>query len=194
MNAVIFDCETNGKAKDFRSVMQDLDNWPRVTQLAWQKINIQSGHVLNEYQSIISPDGWTVPTEKFFIDNNMSTERCIAEGKPITEVLDIFVADLKDSDYIVAHNMGFDYNTVGAEMIRHKKSTGKKLKQVCTMQSSTDYCQLPGPYGFKWPRLEELHKHLFGEDMENAHDALADVAACTKCFLRLIELGIITVE
>ena len=35
------------------------------------------------------------------------------------------------------------------------------------MQSSTNYCKLPGPYGYKWPKLSELHIKLFWVDFEN---------------------------
>ena len=57
------------------------------------------------------------------------------------------------------------------------------------MKSTTDFCQLPGPYGYKWPRLEELYQKLFGEDFENRHQALADVRACAKCYFELRRLG-----
>ena len=62
------------------------------------------------------------------------------------------------------------------------------------MMKSTSYCKLPGKNGkgFKWPKLEELYQVLFGKQMENAHDALADVMACKECFFELIKLGIIT--
>ena len=33
---------------------------------------------------------------------------------------------------------------------------------LCTMKTTTDLLRLPGPYGFKWPKLDELHAFLFG--------------------------------
>ena len=53
------------------------------------------------------------------------------------------------------------------------------------MLSATDYCQLPGRYGFKWPTLQELHSTLFNESFDGAHDALSDVRACARCFFEL---------
>ena len=50
------------------------------------------------------------------------------------------------------------------------------------MQASTNYCRLPGPYGYKWPKLSELHIKLFGEDFDEAHNASADINATEKCF------------
>ena len=53
------------------------------------------------------------------------------------------------------------------------------------MKSSVDYCQLPGRYGFKWPKLEELYDKCFSEKLENAHDALVDVKATYRIFQKL---------
>ena len=62
------------------------------------------------------------------------------------------------------------------------------------MQSSTDYCRLSGPYGYKWPKLSELHIKLFGEDFDEAHDASVDIEATMNCFFELKRLGVITDE
>ncbi|MGB5134457.1 MAG: hypothetical protein WBN89_04710 [Prochlorococcaceae cyanobacterium] len=55
----------------------------------------------------------------------------------------------------------------------------------------TALCQLPGRYGYKWPRLNELHRHLFGRGMGAAHNALVDVQACARCFFELQRRGVI---
>jgi hypothetical protein len=60
------------------------------------------------------------------------------------------------------------------------------LPTFCTMLSSVEVCRLPGRYGdYKWPRLAELHQHLFGADFAGAHDAAADVMACLRCYFAL---------
>ena len=38
-----------------------------------------------------------------------------------------------------------------------------QLKRLCTMKASTYFCNIPGPYGPKWPKLEELYEILFGK-------------------------------
>jgi len=190
---LFFDTETNGKPKYYGAKMTDLHNWPRVAQLGWQIYN-DAGELLREADYLIYPDGWTIPNEKFFIDNGMSTERNIKEGHPISVVLGVFLLDMQECDYLVAHNMGFDYNVLGAEMIRAKKSSAKKLPRICTMEATTNFCQLPGPRGFKWPKLEELHGILFNEAFDNAHDAMGDVRATARCFFKCVELGVIKLQ
>jgi DNA polymerase III epsilon subunit-like protein len=61
------------------------------------------------------------------------------------------------------------------------------------MEASTALCQLPGRYGYKWPKLDELHRHLFGRGMGAAHNALVDVEACARCFFELQRRGVISV-
>lgn len=190
---LFLDSETNGKIKDMSRPMTDVDNFPRVTQLAWQLYD--KDHLLIiEQQEMILPDGWEIPNEKFFIDNNMSTERCRETGLPIQKVLARFLLDLNRCEYMVAHNFAFDYPIIGAEMIRAGMRAEKKLKGICTMKSTTDFCKLPSNYGkggFKWPKLEELHKILFDAEMENAHDALYDVSITAKCFFECLKRNII---
>ncbi len=55
------------------------------------------------------------------------------------------------------------------------------------------YCQIPGPYGFKWPTLEQLHEKLFKTRLREMHEAEADVSTCAKCFFELQRLRIVTV-
>ena len=59
------------------------------------------------------------------------------------------------------------------------------------MKASTDYCKLPGNYGYKWPKLSELHFKLFDDEFREAHNATVDIAACAKCFWELKRRGII---
>ena len=42
---------------------------------------------------------------------------------------------------------------------------------------STDFCAIQGPYGYKWPKLSELHFKLFRTHFEEAHNAAVDIAA-----------------
>jgi DNA polymerase III epsilon subunit-like protein len=59
------------------------------------------------------------------------------------------------------------------------------------MQESTAFCKIPGPYGYKWPKLMELHQKLFNEGFDGAHDAMNDVLACGRSFFELQRLGVI---
>ena len=80
---------------------------------------------------------------------------------------------------------------MGAELLRNGLENSLYEKEhICTMNASTDFCKIPGPYGYKWPKLEELYKILFDESF-NAHNALDDIRATTRCFWKLSSLNVI---
>lgn len=185
---LVFDTETNGKALSFNAPATDLDNWPRVTQLGWQLYD-KDEKLVNEQSLFIKPDGWVIPKEKFFIDNNMSTERCEEFGIPLATAISMFLEDAKKADYLIAHNMSFDSKVIGAEFIRLNVKPEKELIQLCTMKESTNVCKIPSFRGYKWPTLTELHHHLFGEYFKGAHDALDDVKACAKSLFEMKKNG-----
>jgi len=180
-----FDTETNGKPLSWKASIKDLDNWPRITQLAWLVAD-DSGQTISEQSYVIKPDGWTVPKEKFFIEHNISTERCEAEGVSIKFALIKFLTDVLGSRCMIAHNIAFDYNVVGSEMIRAGLSVNRKTPKFCTMEESTNLLKLPGRFGeYKWPKLEELYRWCFKKEFEGAHDAMYDVRATKESFFHL---------
>jgi DNA polymerase III epsilon subunit-like protein len=94
------------------------------------------------------------------------------------------------SKALVAHNMSYDFNVVGSEFLRFELKSKNKPKKFCTKEIGTNFCKIKGKYGkYKWPTLTELHEKLFNEGFEGAHDALADVEACGRCFFELKKLG-----
>lgn len=202
MNFLFLDTETVGKAKDFKAPMTDLDNWPRILQLGWLLTDDEGNHI-NEKEYLIVPDLWEVPKEPFWIEHGFSTEKCKAEGIPLRQALVEFIADLAQSEYLISHNMNFDKNVVGAEMLRYEMR-GKKVTKICTMESSIEFCKLPFPgqrewYGkvtktYKWPKLDELHVALFGRSMEGGHHAGEDVRALKNCFFELVKIGVISLQ
>ncbi|RLD68508.1 MAG: 3'-5' exonuclease [Bacteroidetes bacterium] len=189
---LLFDTETTGLPKNYKAPVTDTDNWPRMVQIAWLTFD-NDGKKIDSKDYIIKPVGYTIPTEASNL-HGITTERAMEEGEDLDKVLSIFAEAIAKTDYLVAHNISFDEKIVGAEFVRKKfKTKWFSKKQICTMQASTDYCELPGKYGYKWPNLMELHKKLFGHGFEEAHNAAADINATAKCFWKLKELGVISV-
>ena len=187
---LFFDTETTGLPKNWKAPLSDVANWPRLVQIAWLVYN-ESGDKLDSKNYIIKPEGFLIPTESSKI-HGITTEQALAEGDDLTYVLALFSDYINKASKLVAHNMKFDEKIVGAEFIRKNIKNKLFLKErICTMISSRDFCELPGSYGLKWPTLSELHKKLFGEDFENAHDAFSDITATARCFWKLKELEII---
>ena len=191
MIQLFFDTETTGLPKNYKAPYTDTENWPRAVQIAW--ILYKDGSEFSSSDCIIKPEGFLIPKESSDV-HGFTDEIADQTGLPLKSVLKKFNADVDMSDSIVAHNINFDRNIYGSELIR-LNAVGAAAKfmakpMLCTMESSTEYMKLPGKYGYKWPRLEELHKHLFDEDFDGAHNALNDIRATARCYFELKRRGI----
>lgn len=189
---LIFDTETTGLPKNWNAPLEDLDNWPRLVQIAWQ-VHDKHGNLTSAQNFIIKPDGFTVPFNAEKI-HGISTQRAIDEGHDLTEVLDIFTQDLEKAEVTIGHNIEFDNNIVGAEYLRCEKENFVGAKEsIDTKNVSTEFCAIPGGRGgkFKWPTLTELHQKLFGVPFADAHDAAYDVDATARCFFGLLTAGVV---
>lgn len=187
---LFFDTETTGLPRNWKAPVTDLNNWPRMVQVAWIFCD-DSGKRIHTKTYIIKPENFTIPREASNV-HGITTERAISEGKDLKTVLQEFNGLVDQSSFIIAHNISFDEKIVGAEFLR--KSVGSdfyKKRKLCTMQTSTSYCRIPGNYGYKWPTLSELHTTLFGTNFVGAHDAYADIDATEKCFWEMKKRGII---
>lgn len=191
---LVFDTETNGLPRDWKAPVEDLDNWPRIIQLAWQQFTPE-GKKIAEHNYLIRPNGFEL-TKSAQEVNKITQEMLEKDGVSIEHALKMLQTSLEITTKIVAHNISFDKKVVKAEFIRagNKEVLDKmhEIEKICTMFSSVKFCDIPGPYGKKWPKLEELHKKLFNEEIKDAHDALADVSATAKCFFELVKRGIIS--
>ena len=192
---LIFDTETTGLPKNFNAPLTDFDNWPRLVQLAWQ-IHDYNGKFHSSASFIIKPEGFNIPYNAEKI-HGISTKRANKEGRKLNDVLQDFIQAINLVDFVVGHNISFDKNIVGCELLRNQIQDCIQAKDsIDTKEDATNFCKIPGGRGgkFKWPNLTELHEKLFNEPFDDAHDATADVAATARCFLELIRIEIIPFE
>lgn len=187
---LFFDTETNGLPKKMNAPAFDVNNWPRIIQLAFV-VMTDEGQEVFSFCNLIKPEGWEIPKQEFWIKHGYSTEKNAAEGVPVREALQKMVESINSCHTIVAHNIAFDFPIVAAEMIRAGLKADRKPEKLCTMKTTTDLVKLPSPrgFGFKWPKLQELHHYLFNMGFDGAHDALEDVRATSRCYFELVKRG-----
>jgi DNA polymerase III subunit epsilon len=187
---LFFDTETTGVPRNYKAPVTDVNNWPRLVQIAWVVAD-EHGNEMASVEYIIKPDGFTIPKEAEKI-HGISTEQALASGVDLILVLSEVAAAIAQASLIIAHNIAFDEKILGAEFLRAGQDNVLNSKQrLCTMQASTNYCKISGPYGYKWPTLEELHKKLFKTSVVGAHHALVDVQACARCYFELKQRQVI---
>ncbi|WP_372754798.1 DNA polymerase III subunit alpha [Labilibaculum sp.] len=185
---LIFDTETTGLPKKWKAPLSDFDNWPRMVQLAWQCHDIE-GNFLFAKNHVITPEGYTIPEDVVAV-HGISTEIALEKGISLQEALLDFMEDVKKSKYIIGHNVSFDINIVGCELLRCEMDEQILLASTAldTMTGSKEYCDLKRKGQLKNPTLTELHMKLFGVPFAEAHNAAADVEATSRCFLELIRV------
>jgi DNA polymerase III epsilon subunit-like protein len=193
MFKLFFDTETTGLPKSRDARNHDVDNWPRLVQLSWLLVG-QDGCVVRN--RLVIPWGFEIPAEATKV-HGVTNAMAAEEGISIKEAMMEFMVAAEMADLLIGHGVYFDKSVVGAELIRMDMEAAyeifKGVKRFDTMQKSTKICKLPhanGRKGYKWPKLQELHKHLFGVEFEDAHDAYADVQATVRCYDALVEQGV----
>ena len=189
---LFFDTETTGLPRNWSAPVSDLNNWPRLVQLAFEVY--ENGVKTKSEDYIIAPEGFFIPIETSNI-HGITTERAMKEGLPLWSVLKEFKSLVEKADFLVAHNMSFDEKIIGAEFLRCNFSDILATKKkICTKDESVDFCAIPGvngKIGYKWPKLSELHLKLFNTEFADSHNASADIDATAKCFWELKKRGVI---
>ena len=185
---LVFDTETTGLPQNWNAPLSDSENWPRCVQIAWQ-LHAPNGRMISHNDFIITADGFDIPFESEKV-HGISTALAKRDGTEIKTVVESFLAVVDQADFLVGHNLKFDLNIMGAELLRLGKENTlaeKAILDTCTEDTAL-LCELPGGRGgkFKLPTLNELYDFLFQDSFEEAHNATADVEATARVFVELI--------
>ena len=163
----------------------------RIVSICWALYDSDGDELTTEHH-IIYPDGFTIPPGAAAI-HGITTDIARRRGVTLEDVLIQLRDDIEHHwpKLYVGHNVSFDRPIVLNEYQRVAEEENlSTLPIFCTMKSTTNICRLPSNRGgYKWPKLEELHRHLFGRPHASAHDAKGDVSATAKCFFELRRLG-----
>jgi DNA polymerase III epsilon subunit-like protein len=190
---LIYDTETTGLPINYGAHVHEVDNWPRLVQLAFVVVN-DEWEMLTSHNYIVKPKGFEIPDEAAKI-HGITQELAEEEGVNILFPLRELAMCQEICDVQVGHNVNFDRKVLGAEYIRNDMEGAYDyakdlLPRICTMFKSTKLCGLKNSRGgAKWPTLQELHNHLFDEDFDDAHNAGSDVMATLACYKKLVGMG-----
>lgn len=112
------------------------------------------------------------------------TKNISDNGYYISEIIDIFLEDVKKCDVLVGHNLQFDMNMIEIELSRLGLEDEIDMlyskKYFDTMREGKKYLN-----DKKFPKLQYLYTTLFKKNFENAHNALFDVKATLRCYLKI---------
>lgn len=196
MKTLVIDIETTGLPQKGHEYNTHFLQYPNIVTLAYK---VNDGET-KEY--IVNQEGRMLTSDNTAI-HGITTEMANASPHYIVPVLAELIA-LEVPDRVIGHNIYFDSSIIKAQVLRlvHYKKMSReeftlletllhKDRRIDTMKSTIKFCDLPGPRGPKWPKLTELHLKLFGENPTKSHSSSADVDTTYKCYVKLLELGVI---
>jgi len=193
MKAFIFDTETTWlPARD-----ETLDKQPYTIQFAgvlWEITKEEWFKEIERVNQLIKPN-ILIPFASSQV--HWIYDKDVKDSPSFLDIVDDKILKyLNTADMIVWHNVSFDENMINIDLERvWRKWDYSPANVICTMKSSTEFCKLRGRWlSFKPPRLNELHKHLFGSFFDWAHDAMVDVEATVKCFEALVMKWVIEIK
>jgi DNA polymerase III epsilon subunit-like protein len=209
MKILVFDTETTGKIDKYAD-LSETEKQPYIVQFSSVMYDTDKNDVFIYDDIIKIPQHIVIPQECIQI-HGITQEKCQSDGNLLYDVLRNFHVKVKQADYIIGHNLEFDVKMLIVELYRLKEESGhdeaydqmidyfEKGKQFnskcfCTMKNTVDICKLENPNsspnnkkkGYKYPKLSELHKHLFSYEPKNLHNSLFDVIITLRCFYKLI--------
>lgn len=189
---LFFDLETTGlpETKSFNSYYNykhsEKYKNSRIVQISWIIAN-NKGKILTEHDYIIKPDGFIISDEASKI-HGITTKKAIEQGIELVKIFEYFEKDVKNVTSMVAHNLNFDKNVLYAELYKYGYiNLIKKLDTImhlCTGEISKPLLKLPAFYSgeYKMPKLTELYKWCFNQEMTNAHNSKYDTINMKNCF------------
>lgn len=185
---LVFDTETTG------IIPTTGTDYPFIIQLSYALYDTDANKMIETFDAYVSAPESVIITP--FITNLTGIDRALLKekGQDITEVLTKFRRAYDMADVIVGHNIDFDIKMVLLESDLHMPSFSEMIKSrtkkiYCTMQHGKAICKIPGinarGYYLKYPKLIELHEFLFGTVPAGLHNAMVDVFACLRCYMKL---------
>ena len=194
MTILFFDLETTGLLPNIDVNYRNLDKFIncRMVSIAWY-IYDNSENLIKSKYTVIKPMDFNIDNNSKATKINKITNIIATNGSNINNVWNELANDLVNVDLLVAHNLHFDITVLSSELVRSgREDILTKLcntDKYCTMINSTNICKIPFAYGkgYKYPKLQELHKYLFNYNFINDHNASSDAEATAKCYFKLKE-------
>lgn len=204
MNPFLFyDSETTG-LPDFKAP-SEAPQQPHIVQLAACLVDMDTRQTISSMDVIIRPDGWTIPDDIAAI-HGIATDHALAVGIPESMAVGMFMALWAGPGRTrVAHNEQFDARILRIALKRFFDKPDEVLPlsaewksgpAECTARLATPICALPPSekmaakkmFRNKTPNLGEAYRHFTGQEIENAHTAMADVQACMTVYFAIQDM------
>ena len=196
MKVLVVDTETTGlPEKGNPSIFSQKEKWPHIIQLSYLLYDTDMNKIISCVDEIIKLDYHIPITSESIKIHGINRTTSHRKGINIHKALLGFYEAFEACDIVVGHNISFDKRMIMVETNRiHNYQVLSRYwrtkKEYCTMKNSVDLCKiettnLSGKKYNKYPKLSELHKHLFKTIPNGLHDSMADVLICLRAYIMM---------
>jgi DNA polymerase-3 subunit epsilon len=136
------------------------------------------GNILDEYSSIIKPDGWSI-SEGAYKVHGFTDDHCAEHGFDMKDVIQVYLGYVASATSVVAHGIHFDKQIMDIECA-YQGLENPRRSWFCTMVANKHL------NNGKYASLAKCYEHYCGEPMpEGAHDAVVDAHALRKIYFAM---------
>lgn len=214
MRIMVFDTETSGLPERNSSIYEH-DKYPYILQLSYVIYDTSDNRICVIKDDYVKIDNYVKISPMSQEVHGISREKCLAEGKPIQQLLMEFNNYLKSVELVIGHNISFDKKMIFVECGRNNIQQqftwfrgNRKIQrpEYCTMKNTVEFCAIeslrkrkkeeiesiesikPKKIHYKYPKLHELHYKLFGIHVNPnmLHNSRVDVLVTLKCYMKYV--------
>ncbi|MBL4765065.1 MAG: 3'-5' exonuclease [Colwellia sp.] len=184
MNTLLLGYDTETTGLPVWKEPSDSINQPHLVQLGAVLVDAITQKVVASMDVIIKPEGWIIPDEVSAI-HDITTEKALDVGIPEKLALEMFLA-LRGNFERVAFNKTFDQRMIRIAAKRYLDEAAQdkwaiKEDHHCAMQMARK------DIGGKQPKLVDAYRHYTGNELVDAHSAMADTKACMDVYFGVLK-------
>lgn len=177
---LFFDTIAINKPKRYDAKASELENWSHICFLNWLTTD-DDGNYINSKSDYIIPEKWKVPSDDFFLKNDITDAKCKIYGIGIKLALSNIVEQINNCNTLVAYRMDLNSKLLGAEMIRNSMKAINKPEKYCLLENNMDSVKSTIDNFTFFPTIEEIYKKHFKREMQSKRitkNYLMDIANC----------------
>ena len=168
MRIMVFDTETTGLPERNTSIYEHA-KYPYILQLSYAIYDTSDNRVCVIKDDYVKIDNSVEISPMSQEVHGISREKCLAEGKPIQQLLMEFNNYLKSVELVIGHNISFDKKMIFVECGRNNIQQqftwfrgNRKIQrpEYCTMKNTVDFCAIEKPRKRKKEEIEPTEPTL----------------------------------
>ncbi|HUY05077.1 MAG TPA: 3'-5' exonuclease, partial [Rhodocyclaceae bacterium] len=142
------------------------------------------------FSTLVRPDGWEIAPEVTAI-NGLTTQTCMDTGVSIGSVLAYYTEKVLTGWIVVAYNAQFDTKVIRGEYRRaNLPDLFEQTPNICLMRAAHKLkIEKAGEKKKGFPKLSDVIRHFFREDIEGPHHSEIDALAALRILRKMIPMN-----